>query len=259
LHGFNDYRAAFGEFGTYASTRGVLVEAYDQPGFGERRDRGRWQGADAMVAELRSVLAEVRARYPGKPIFVLGESMGAAVAIAALTRPDPPSVDGLILVAPAVWTGDDLPAGYRTALRLIAGLVPALQVSGRHLDLWASDNIEMLRALGRDPLYVRETRIDAVAGLVELMDEAREAAPKLTLPTLVLLGARDQIVPPPTSRSFLALLETQPCSAVAYLNGWHLLLRDHQRQRVFEDVLAWTGGDPPPSRLDRPCRLDAVS
>lgn len=258
LHGFNDYRAAFSEFGTYGAARGVLVEAYDQPGFGERRDRGRWQGADAMVAELRSVVAETRARHPGKPLFVLGESMGAAVAIAALTRPDPPLADGLILVAPAVWTGDDLPTGYRTALRLIAGLVPALQVSGRHLDLLASDNIEMLRALGRDPLYVRETRIDAIAGLVELMDEAREAAPKLTLPTLVLLGARDEIVPPQTSRSFLTLLDTQPCLVVTYLNGWHLLLRDHQRQRVFEDVLAWTRGDPPSSRLDRPCRLDTV-
>jgi alpha-beta hydrolase superfamily lysophospholipase len=180
--------------------------------------------------------------------------MGAAVAIVAVTRPGAPAVDGLILAAPAVWTGTSLPRGYRTALRLLATVLPPLRVSGRNLDVLASDNIEMLRALGRDPLYVRETRIDAVAGLVELMDEARERSPALALPTLVLLGGRDEIVPPQASRSFLGLLQTSPCAVVTYLNGWHLLLRDHQRQTVFEDVLAWTDGALLPSQLDHPCR-----
>lgn len=253
LHGFNDYRNAFAAFGAYAAERGVLVLAHDQPGFGARPDRGRWQGSEALAAELGAAIAQARARYPGAPLYVLGESMGAAVAMAALTRPEAPRVDGVILAAPAVWDGDALPGGYRTVLRLVAGLVPMLRVNGGHLDLQASDDIEMLRALARDPLYLRETRIDAVAGLVALMDEATEAAPRLTLPTLVLLGARDEIVPPSASRRFVAKLPAATCSVVAYLDGWHLLLRDRQRERVFDDILAWTEGAPLPSRLDHPC------
>ena len=98
--------------------------------------------------------------------------------------------------------------------------------------------------MGRDPLYVRETRIDAVAGLVEVMEQAREAAPRLELPMLVLLGARDEIVPPQASRALVHGLDPRRCSVVTYLNGWHLLLRDHQRERVFRDVVAWVGGEP---------------
>ena len=67
----------------------------------------------------------------------------------------------------------------------------------------------MLRALGRDPLYLRDTRLDAVAGLVELMAESQAAAPGLRLPMLVLLGARDQIVPPQASRRFVATLPAE--------------------------------------------------
>jgi alpha-beta hydrolase superfamily lysophospholipase len=100
---------------------------------------------------------------------------------------------------------------------------------------------------------LRYTRLDAVAGLVELMIEGQAAAADLRLPTLVLLGARDQIVPPAASRRFVALLPPEACTVVAYLNGWHLLLRDHQRETVFADILAWVDGRPPPSRLDRPC------
>ena len=253
LHGFNDYRAAFEQLGRHAAGQGVLVEAYDQPGFGARSDRGRWQGSDALVAELDRSLRDLRTRYPGTPVFVLGESMGAAVAVVALARPDAPPIDGLILVAPAVWSGDSLPRGYRTTLRLIAGLVPPLRVTGGHLGLQASDNIEMLKALGSDPLYLRETRIDAVAGLVELMDQANEAATRLQVHTLVLFGGHDEIVPARDARRFVAALPSARCSVVTYLDGWHLLLRDHQRARVLADILAWAEQAPLPSRLDHPC------
>ena len=49
-------------------------------------------------------------------------------------------------------------------------------------------------------------------------------------------------------------LAAEPCSVVTYLNGWHLLLRDHQRKTVFDDIIAWAAGEPLPSLLDLPCR-----
>lgn len=253
LHGFSDYHAAFKEFGSYAAERGVAVVAYDQPGFGDRADRGSWPGTETLVAELNAAIARERDRYPGVPLFVLGESMGAAVAVADLARADAPRVDGLILVAPATWDADELPRGYRTALRVIAALVPPLIVSGRNLDVRASDNLDALKALGADPLYLHDTRIDGIAGLVDLMDEARRRGPDLAQPTLVLRGGRDQIVPPEAQASFVASLGAAPCAVVTYLNGWHLLLRDHQRRKVYDDILAWTASAPLPSRLDRPC------
>ena len=92
----------------------------------------------------------------------------------------------------------------------------------------------MLRALGRDPLYLHYTRLDAVAGLVDLMVESQEVAPQVRAPMLVLLGARDQIVPPAGSPPLRRdSLDPTSCSVVTYLNGWHLLLRDHQRERTF--------------------------
>jgi alpha-beta hydrolase superfamily lysophospholipase len=162
-------------------------------------------------------------------------------------------VAGLILVAPAVWNGQDVPSSYRTALRVLAAIVPPLRVNGRNLNLRASDNIEMLRSLGRDPLYLRDTRIAGIAGLVDLMGEAQVEAARLKLPVLVLLGARDQIVKPQAARRFVATLDPAACSVVTYLHGWHLLLRDHQRERVFADLMAWIDGQALPSGLDFPC------
>jgi alpha-beta hydrolase superfamily lysophospholipase len=179
--------------------------------------------------------------------------MGGAVALAALGSPDPPPVAGVILAAPAVWNGADLPVSYRATLQVLSTIAPMLRVNGRHVRRQASDNIPMLRALGRDPLYLRHTRIDAVAGLVELMVEGQAAAASVRVPMLILLGARDQMVPPAASRRFVAALPAQDCAVVTYLDGWHLLLRDNQRERVFADILAWVDREPLPSRFDHAC------
>lgn len=253
LHGFNDYSYAFDEFGRFAAEHGIAVHAYDQRGFGASADAGYWPGADALIAELRERLEAVRAMHPASKVFLLGESMGAAVIIAALNSDEPPEVDGVILSAPAIWGGDQLNPLYRATLWLAVRLMPDLRLTGEGLERQASDNIEMLRALGADPLVIKETRIAAIGGLVKLMDSAYRGATSLTGPLLILGGARDEIVPPDALEATLARIDASPCVEIEYPDGWHLLLRDYQRQVVFQDVLAWLRGEAPPSSFDRPC------
>ncbi|MDX6750057.1 alpha/beta fold hydrolase [Geminicoccaceae bacterium 1502E] len=253
LHGLNDHKNAFAAFAEAAAGQGVLVHAYDQPGFGEQPDRGFWPGRDRLIGEVHRHVRERRAARPDLPLFVLGESMGAAVAIAALAAPGAPPVDGLILSAPAVWGGTSMNPLYRGLLWTVARTMPWLKLSGRGLGRRASDNLEILRALGRDPLFIKETRADTLEGLVLLMGEARRLGPVLGLPILVLVGERDEIVPTDAQLSFLAELGAAPCTAIVYPEGWHLLLRDLQRELVWQDVLAWIGGAAPPSGLARAC------
>ncbi len=111
-----------------------------------------------------------------------------------MTLPQPPAVDGLILAAPAVWGWKAMNGLYATALRLAAHTVPARRLTGQGLAIRPSDNIEMLRALGRDPLVIKETRVDAVYGLVGLMDRAYEAAGRIGVPVLQSADT-DQLIP----------------------------------------------------------------
>ena len=253
LHGFNDRKAAFEDFGKFAAARGVLVEAYDQSGFGARPNRGLWPGADVLADEAKERVRELHGQYPGVPIYVLGESMGAAIAMVAFSDPQAPPIAGLVLSAPAVWGGKNLGGFYRAVLTAANLAIPWVRLTGEGLNIQASDNIPGLIRLGRDPLYIRATRVDAIAGLVRLMDQAIDHGPDLHVRTLVLTGANDQVVPPTAQADFVRELPAQGCSVVTYLRGWHLLLLDLQREAVFRDILAWMDGRPLPSGLDRPC------
>lgn len=252
LHGFNDYSAAFEGFASHAAEHGIAVHAYDQRGFGTNPDAGHWPGTGVLIADLGRARAKLRASYPDAPLYLLGESMGAAVIMAAAAEA-PLEADGVILVAPAVWGGDQLNPLYRATLWLASKIAPGWTFTGERVDVLPSDNLDMLRAMARDPNVIKATRVDAIAGLVELMDRAVEGADALAGPLLVLIGARDEIVPPEAQVALLQRLDAEPCREVVYPEGYHMLLRDLQREVVWADILAWIDGEALPSGLAEPC------
>lgn len=241
LHGFGDHGQAFETVGAALATRGIAVIAPDQRGFGRSRARGIWPGGRALVADLAVIARLVAARYPGRPIFVLGESMGGAVAMVARAEGLP--VAGVILVAPAVWGRASMPRWQVGALDFFVRLVPWLPLDPSATGKRASDNLAMLRALGRDPLFIRHPRLDTVWGLVNLMDAAAAAADGLDPPLLLLLGARDEIVPRPPICQMLVDLPRRPgIVRRLYPDGHHMLLRDLAGARVIADIAAWISG-----------------
>jgi acylglycerol lipase len=258
VHGFNDYSNAFTEFGEFMAEHGIAVHAYDQRGFGANPAAGLWPGMAALIEDLELERARIAKLHPDVPVYILGESMGAAVVMAAVTSGATLDADGFILTAPAVWGGDQLNPFYRATLWVVSRLAPGLKLTGRSLGVMASDNVDALRALSADPLFIKETRVDAIAGLVQLMDRAYAAADAFPGPVLVMVGEHDEIVPPGAQGAMIERLTATPCIQVVYPDGWHLLLRDLQRRVVWQDILAWIDGEPLPSGQGDPCGGDAI-
>lgn len=238
LHGMGDYANAFDMPATWWAMHGIDTYAYDQRGFGNAPYLGLWPGGDALRGDARDFLALVRAKYPGVPVFALGASMGGAVLLSAL--PDGLDADGVILVAPAVWSRGDMPWLYRMALWLSVHTAPDAWLTGKGLKIWPSDNIPMLRAYARDLLVHKRTRADAVWGLVDLMDEARAAPAHLVdpPPILLLYGAHDQIVPAEPTEAVIAALGGR-VEAHRFPDGYHMLLRDLHAEAVWRTVDDW--------------------
>jgi acylglycerol lipase len=243
LHGLNDYSNAFALPAPALTAQGIALYAYDQRGFGAAPLAGRWAGNDAMVRDAVLAAALLRQRYPTTPLYLLGESMGGAVAILAATGPRRAPVDGVILAAPAVWGRQTMNVFERVGV-WFARQMPAIELSQRSLPhpLQASDNIAMLRALGADPLVLKTARTDTLAGVVDLMSAALARAPLLAVPALVLYGEKDEIVPRDALAAFVDSLPqaAQRRQRIAlYPNGYHMLLRDLQGATVLTDIAAW--------------------
>jgi acylglycerol lipase len=242
LHGMNDYARTFELAGPYWAQQGIATYAYDARGFGRSPQRGIWGGQELMLDDLRTAVSVARAKHPGVPITLVGESMGAATILAALGDENPPQVDTIVLIAPAVWGWSNLPLAYKLSLWMTAHtpvslrpLNPPRAVVRR---ITASDNIPMLQSLGRDPNMLFATRLDAVYGLVGMMERAFKSAHKVPPQTLVLYGSKDQIIPRPSVERTVARLPAS-IQSVEYPDGYHMLTRDLQAQRVWSDIAAF--------------------
>jgi alpha-beta hydrolase superfamily lysophospholipase len=255
LHGFNDYRHAFETVGAFLAAQDIATYAYDQRGFGATSEPGIWAGSDVLVDDAAAVMALLRQRHPGRPLYVLGESMGGAVALSVLAT-TPAAADGAVLVAPAVWGRRTMNPLQRAALWLLAHSWPGLRLSGSGLGVTASDNKAMLRAQRDDPLVLKNARVDALWGLADLTDRGLAAAPGVTVPTLVQYGERDEIIPRRATCRLVATLAS-PGRVAVYPDGYHMLTRDLGARQVLEDTAAWLAdsASPLPSGQDADGRL----
>lgn len=240
LHGMNDWANAFHMAAPWWAERGVTTYAYDQRGFGRSPGRGIWPEEELLRQDLRTAVEVARQRHPDATLAVVGISMGGAVAMTAFGSEDPPKdVDRLVLSGPGLRGWGALPVLYRPSLWLSSRLRRNWVVKPpRFIEIWPSDNIEMLRRNGQDPMMQRNNRIDMVEGVVSLMENAHDVADKLPPNTFVTYGAKDQVIPPAgmkrTAPKFPAHVRT-----AYYPEGYHMLLRDLQAEVVFADVLAF--------------------
>ncbi|MDR3532602.1 MAG: alpha/beta fold hydrolase [Rhodopila sp.] len=239
LHGMNDSRDAWEYPAPDFAAAGIAVFSPDLRGFGATDTRGLWPGTNGLTTDVRVMTRLLRERYPHTKLILMAESMGAAALMVLATEPDPVPVDGYVLIAPAVWGRSEMNLLMRASLWIADHTMPSLTLTGGGLvKVTASDNRQALIRLSTDPLTIHATRVDAIKGLVDLMDQAQAAAPHFHAPALFLYGGHDELIPPRATAATWRALPPGPVRAF-YPKGYHLLLRDKDRALPIGDILAW--------------------
>jgi 3-oxoadipate enol-lactonase len=175
------------------------VYAVDLPGFGDLRTR-RFSLPEAPGF----LTAWMDAAGVGPAAFV-GHSMGGVVALRLAAR-ESGRVSRLVLVAPAIDLRASL-LGYVLPLARAALTMPPSFTA-----------MVALEAVRMGPLNLGRTAIELVADSVVTDD-----LPRVHVPTLILWGASDPLVPPETAA---ALRDRLPDARVRLLPGGHVPMVD---------------------------------
>ncbi len=235
LHGYGDFAPSTYQWAAEDwAQRGITTYAYDQRGFGRNSSAKAWPGPRTLSRDLVAVTREVRARHPGVPLTVVGHSMGGGVTLTAAANGL--DADAIVLAGPAIAGGSGVNLAQRFGAWTIATFATDRRFTGKGVvRITPTDNIEIRRQVTSSPWHFADPSGRELMGLIRVMDAAAAAAPSVTLPTLTLMGANDQILRPQAVKAVHDRIPG-PKQYVLYPDGWHWLFRDYQAPRVWADV-----------------------
>ena len=237
LHGAFDYSGAFDDIGPRFAGQGFTTLAFDQRGFGATRSRRHWCGIKRMTLDVTDALSFLRGRFGALPVFIVGESMGADIALQSVARGAACGIAGLVLAAPGAVTGLVRRFVLALALRLWhffapKGEIDVVRVSGREFS-----HAGAIRLLG-DPMVLRSVRPAMASGLAELAVSTVSAARKVAVPALTLVGSREDFLSTRCIGNLHRNLAGQKAWRL-FEGGPHLLFHWRRSDEVLEEVTGW--------------------
>ena len=243
LHGLGEHGGRYGHVARVLNQAGIDVWAHDHRGFGKSGgDRARIPDRDTFVEDAKWVFDKICADAKGKgdaaQPFLLGHSMGGAIAARAVTG-GWVTPRALVLSSPGLMSY--LNTATRVAVRGLELVSPGLAVPhGLPLDKISHDQAVLADAKA-DPLNHTLISPRITMFIVEAGEAAIRDAGKLTMPVLIQAAGDDKLVDPGGAKAFAAAAPSGLCTLKLYDGLYHEIYneREADRARVLADLKDW--------------------
>jgi len=234
VHGLAEHSGRYEHVGTRLAEAGVDTHAYDQRGFGAsggpRASIDRWS---QLHDDLEERLVALRAATPGRPLALFGHSLGGLISLGYVLdgRAWP---DMLVLSAPAI--GATVPLWQRVMVGTLRRVSPGLLLSNRlDTNVLSSDAAVRARYMS-DPLNQHKSTVRFAHAAFAEQRRVALSLDRLSIPTLVVHGGDDRLVPTRTS----AVLEGRPgVSRRVYPDTRHELHNEPVVAQEIDDIVGW--------------------
>lgn len=185
---------------------GLAVVVADLRGTGAsqpRPSRASRYGYDELAGDVGAVLAHLEPARAGRPVVLLGHSLGGQACLLHLARTAEPAVAGLVLVAVGLpyWRV------YRRPLAVLA-LTQGIHATSTLLRVWPGWGFGGRQARGVIADWAHTARTGAFPRLAGMDMEV--AVARVATPVLAVSLERDQYTPAPTVDHLVGKLAAAP-------------------------------------------------
>lgn len=239
-HGVGEHSGRYEHVAKVLVDDGCAVYAIDHRGHGKSAGGSayldRWKNA---VADMDYVVDLARREQPGRPLFLLGHSMGGALSLSYAIMHQA-KLSALILSGPAVAL-DGAPLPMRMIAKFLSSVAPKMGTFGVQPSLVSRDE-DMVRAYATDPLNAHGKLPARTLGeIISLVEFLPAVLSELKLPLLILHGSEDKLAGVSGSQMVAKRVSSTDKTLVLYDGLYHEIFNElpADRARVFKDMLNW--------------------
>ena len=239
VHGYAEHSGRYEALARQLNDAGLHVHACDLRGHGQSPGkRGEIKDFATLVADLRRFIERTRERVGGRPLFILGHSMGGLLTAHYLAG-ESTGIRGAIFSSPLMAIPDHVSPFLLGMSRILSVVAPGLPVDRLDSKGIARDP-DVVHAYDTDPLvYHGPIRARTGAELAHAIQALPALLPKITVPLLVFHGTADPIAPPSGSALLLERSGGTDKECFYVEGGFHELLNDTGREEVIQKILTW--------------------
>ncbi|ORL82837.1 alpha/beta hydrolase [Prescottella equi] len=218
---------------------GLVVYAPDHRGHGrsggKRIELHDWS---EFLDDLHRLSAVAIAENPGLQRFLLGHSMGGAIALSyALDHQD--ELSGLILSAPAVDVVGGKPRVVIEIGKILGRFAPGMPVETLDAKSVSRDPA-VVAAYESDPLvHHGKVKAGIARGMILAAESFPARLPSLTIPVLLLHGTEDRLADVSGSRMIAAHAGSKDLTLKTYDGLFHEVFNEPEQEKVLDDLVDW--------------------
>ncbi len=234
IHGYAEHSGRYEPHARYFCDLGIAVHSYDQAGHGRSGGRRGFIAAyEGLLSDANEFVDRLITDNEGSPIFLLGHSLGGALAALA-ARGRHHQLSGLIVSSPSIALME--PRWLQKLALSLSRVLPRLGVKPLDRSL-LSTNSEVATAFDNDPLtYRRAIHVRTAAEIIRVGAAALHNARDVTLPLLVVQGTDDRITSAEAAAELYRLAASDDKSISLFKGMYHETFNEPGGRRVLENM-----------------------
>jgi alpha-beta hydrolase superfamily lysophospholipase len=245
IHGLGLCAKAYKPLAGELSAAGIDGFGVNVRGFGPDTNKPELSKLDCVktVDDVSELLTNIHENYPGYRVYLVGESMGAALAI-RIAALHPGLIDGLVCSAPA-WKI------LKIRQTVAKGIFELFQFSGtgpgpaaRAVMKQATTDPKLTRHWQTDPSHKLKLSLAEARAFLNFVSKTDKYARKIEKPALIIQGLNDRLV---SAKGVARLFQDIPSANKTFLidgTAEHLVLEEGRfSQQALERVVDWMKSD----------------
>lgn len=248
-HGLGEHSGRYENVVETALPPGISVWAADHRGHGKSGGkRGHVSAFEEYLQDLGRFIRLVENEAPGRPVFLLGHSLGGLIALGFALRHGA-VLDGLIVSSPALGMRAEVPPWKALMGRAMSAAWPSLALSNGLDASKISRDQEVVRRYLNDPLVHDRVTARWYTEFSKEIEAVNRRASELSLPLLMQLAGEDRLVDSAASEGFFKRLSVKDKTLYVYPGLYHEVYNEkkNERARVLKDLENWLKPRLPPA------------
>lgn len=240
VHGLGEHSGRYPHVAMALHQAGYALFSFDLRGHGKSPgQRGHAPSWDVLMDDITVLLQETGQRFPDRPRFLYGHSLGGTLVLSYALRRKP-QLAGAIVTSPLLRTAFQPPAWKLWLGKALYNLVPSFALSNELDPRGLSHDQRVVDAYVHDPLVHNRVSARLAMDMLLAGEWALEHASEFPVPLLLMHGAADPICSPQASREFASQVPGD-CTFKLWDGLYHETHNEPEQEQVFAFMLEWLG------------------